>query len=310
MSTINLYDILNLSSDCSTQDIKNSYRNLVKEYHPDKTNGDPEIFELITHAYNILVNNSTRAEYDERYNLAINNINDYFKLKQNANLYLKSQDTSNPNKNDFDKFQDEMNRKHGYNPDIIHKLDENELINRVQDIDLAREHDDIENLEEILIDNNDFNIDKFNAIYDAIHKSQNEIVVHNDNPLPYIFDNGKYTSIDNYSNLYVENRESTLFTDTNKKKLSKNEIKNLAPADYTRNHNLKDENYDSYIKEKIKKRNDETEEFTNMTFNDFITDNISSISLEFKDKPQLEWEDEDELQIKYLKLLEKREQNK
>ena len=38
------YDILHLSSDCSLEDIKNSYRQLCKIYHPDRNSDDKDKF--------------------------------------------------------------------------------------------------------------------------------------------------------------------------------------------------------------------------------------------------------------------------
>lgn len=59
----NFYEILNLSSDCSTNEIKKQYRILAKKHHPDK-GGDKEFFIKINNAYNILVDETKRKEYD------------------------------------------------------------------------------------------------------------------------------------------------------------------------------------------------------------------------------------------------------
>ena len=40
MSTVNLYDVLDVESDCSKKDIIRAYRNLVKKFHPDKYKDD------------------------------------------------------------------------------------------------------------------------------------------------------------------------------------------------------------------------------------------------------------------------------
>ena len=50
MSTVNLYDVLNIEQDATKNQIKDAYIKLVKEFHPDKPKGDAEMFELITHA--------------------------------------------------------------------------------------------------------------------------------------------------------------------------------------------------------------------------------------------------------------------
>lgn len=60
----NFYDILELSSDCSLDDIKNSYRRLCKIYHPDKNPDDKDKFLEISKAYDTLVDEDLRKEYD------------------------------------------------------------------------------------------------------------------------------------------------------------------------------------------------------------------------------------------------------
>lgn len=58
------YDILGLNINCSLEDIKNSYRQLCKIYHPDKNPDDNNKFIEINKAYETLVNEDLRREYD------------------------------------------------------------------------------------------------------------------------------------------------------------------------------------------------------------------------------------------------------
>ena len=58
------YDILGLNINCSLDDIKNSYRQLCKIYHPDKNPDDNNKFIEINKAYETLVNEDLRREYD------------------------------------------------------------------------------------------------------------------------------------------------------------------------------------------------------------------------------------------------------
>ncbi|MCD1294022.1 hypothetical protein CUJ83_03310 [Methanocella sp. CWC-04] len=62
----NYYEILGLDASASIDDIKKAYRILAKKYHPD-VNKDPrsgEIFKSVSEAYEILSDETTRAEYD------------------------------------------------------------------------------------------------------------------------------------------------------------------------------------------------------------------------------------------------------
>ncbi|MDN2567934.1 DnaJ domain-containing protein [Aquibium sp. A9E412] len=61
------YDVLGVSKDASTKDIKSAYRKLAKTYHPDQKPDDPkakERFAEIGQAYEILRDDKTRKAYD------------------------------------------------------------------------------------------------------------------------------------------------------------------------------------------------------------------------------------------------------
>lgn len=70
----NLYEILEISKDATTNEIKRKYRELTKKYHPDKfSNASEESkkqaenkFREINEAYSILGNENTRKEYDKQ----------------------------------------------------------------------------------------------------------------------------------------------------------------------------------------------------------------------------------------------------
>ncbi|MDH5379590.1 MAG: DnaJ domain-containing protein [Cyclobacteriaceae bacterium] len=66
----NYYEILGLSKNCSRGELKKSYRELAKKYHPDLHKGNPvyeEKFKLISEAYNTLSSQEKRQSYDLRY---------------------------------------------------------------------------------------------------------------------------------------------------------------------------------------------------------------------------------------------------
>ena len=61
---VSFYDILGLSLDCTLEDIKNSYRQLCKIYHQDRNPDDKDKFIEIKKAYDTLVDEDLRREYD------------------------------------------------------------------------------------------------------------------------------------------------------------------------------------------------------------------------------------------------------
>ncbi|XP_019448335.1 PREDICTED: uncharacterized protein LOC109351332 isoform X1 [Lupinus angustifolius] len=62
------YDVLGVSSSATVDEIKRAYRKLALKYHPDVNKEDKaqEKFMRIKHAYNTLLNSSSRRKYDSR----------------------------------------------------------------------------------------------------------------------------------------------------------------------------------------------------------------------------------------------------
>jgi len=67
MSKKDYYEILGLTSNATSDEIKKAYRSLAKLYHPDKNQGDKEAeerFKEISEAYEILSDEQKKAKYD------------------------------------------------------------------------------------------------------------------------------------------------------------------------------------------------------------------------------------------------------
>lgn len=74
---MDLYDILNINKNATTEEIKKAYYKLAKVYHPDKCKEEDaaEKFRKVNYAYNILINDESR----KRYNM-MNNKDDFHSL--------------------------------------------------------------------------------------------------------------------------------------------------------------------------------------------------------------------------------------
>ena len=58
------YDILGLKMNCTKEEIKKKYRKLSLKYHPDRPDGNKEMFQKISTAHEVLNNIQERAAYD------------------------------------------------------------------------------------------------------------------------------------------------------------------------------------------------------------------------------------------------------
>ena len=67
MADKNYYDILGVSKDASSEDIKSAYRKLAKKYHPDvnKDPGAADKFKEINEAYECLSDPQKKSNYDQ-----------------------------------------------------------------------------------------------------------------------------------------------------------------------------------------------------------------------------------------------------
>jgi len=111
----NYYGLLGISFNADKKEVKRSYYSLSKKHHPDK-GGDSENFRLLSEAYDILMDEDSRKEYDtkskwgssydeltELLNFEFNNLSkvwdedkyEDFKKKEGLNIIVYIDDTFN-----------------------------------------------------------------------------------------------------------------------------------------------------------------------------------------------------------------------
>lgn len=59
-----LYDVLGVDHDATSEQIKKAYKKLANKHHPDKERGDEELFKRINQAYEVLIDPLKRQSYD------------------------------------------------------------------------------------------------------------------------------------------------------------------------------------------------------------------------------------------------------
>lgn len=88
------YEILEISQYASAEEIKNAYRRLVLQYHPDKNNGSKvkeDKFKEVAEAYAILSDIKKRNDYDRKITFGMTQAQDSQRESASANnLFLNA----------------------------------------------------------------------------------------------------------------------------------------------------------------------------------------------------------------------------
>lgn len=68
MTKQDYYEVLGVSRDSSSEEIKRAYRQMALKYHPDKNPGKKdaeEKFKIAAEAYSVLIDHNKRSIYDQ-----------------------------------------------------------------------------------------------------------------------------------------------------------------------------------------------------------------------------------------------------
>jgi curved DNA-binding protein CbpA len=321
MASVNLYNVLNLKESCDKQSIKNAYRKLVKKYHPDK-GGDIDLYELITHAYNILINPESRKEYDATLKLSNDTEYDFNLLKKRFDEFKSAQENDTKDKSDikkeFDKAFEEFDQRHGLQRDEIGvELPAWDAKQRMNDLEMTREQEDIENTQDQIFNENEkFDGKKFNQVWNQLHQNGiSEMIVHDGNPLPWGTEDELIGAKYGEDNLYEESQHQIFGAKYSSieqpKKIKK--IKDLKKLNVVLDATEEPtpEEYKDLLAERIRQRDLETQKIADMEVEDFDNDDATmggyGFSHHLGDISHIDWENNSDLSKKYQKMLQYRE---
>ena len=189
----NLYEIMNLTPECTSRQVKKVYRKLVSKFHPDKNSTvEEDIFNHIVIAYQVLSNPIEKTAYDTF--ISKSHKTSHKDMKESYdNTEFKSKDSYEVSKKKYDEKVKQLELKHK-----LKKVDDVDPLIRIKSLKKVREQVQI-NYENI-INNDDFN-SKFNQRRVGYQNSDK------DNQLATVPKN--YAIINSYNDLYVNDSVAT-----------------------------------------------------------------------------------------------------
>lgn len=285
MAEVSLYDILKVNEDCDRKEIKNAYRKLAKIWHPDRPNGDKEMFKLITEAFEILENPQIREKYDKMSRLKSKRAG-HEQLRKEALDFIEIQTgeetlTAQERKELFAKTWAEVDEKRKVNKYDDKPITENETNERLIDLENARKQDEIEYAAKNIFEGRTFDKSLFNAAFEYQKKkmedTNNGKLIKQMNPIAYNDDlpTGDFTedvSVD--PGLYYEDGDDNKFDKdfldiTNIDKINLDDLNTDNVYD---SHNNIEDNYEEILKQRMAERDIQTKEFDDRKMDDFNTD--------------------------------------
>lgn len=336
-----LYNILGLTIDVCKEPncnelIQKAYVRKAKICHPDKHPGRKdveEVFELLTQAYDILKDEKERTNYNHKLSLNKQSSSDFIKLKKAASEHMETLGEYKPptdtQKISFKEQMKAIDSKHGYDSNSVTAISQQDAKKKLSELASARRVDDENLMPEKLFEGPMGAMDKkkFNEAFDKIHNRDDGTSIMQHNGFPSAWNDfgssANFCSFDNLDNLYVNegNRFDTsrqvygsVDFSTPSRKITKDEIQNLKGADYYDGHKIIGDDYYKEMKEKLKSRKGETDNFEKMKYGDFKKDDtggygiFDQLGFKYDDRLSLDM-DEDDISKKLEKIMAERQKD-
>lgn len=171
MASLSYYTVLDVSPESSLAEIKKNYQKMVLKYHPDRPEGDVEMFEMVNEAFFTLSDPEKRKEYDKTF--TVNEIGGHEHLKKGFDNF-----TVNIKKKEINKIKIET-------PISEKQMSVQEMSEKIRNMELERKQAETEYMPENIFDGN-FSTTKFNEVFEHMkEKENNELVKIEGNPMPF-----------------------------------------------------------------------------------------------------------------------------
>ncbi len=197
----NLYELLNLPIECTTEQVKKTFRKLIKQFHPDKiTDVEEKIYYNLTIANHILGNQNSKDKYDRwllKSNQSHSSLKDNFKTEEQKirEYFPQSKEEASV---EFAKNFDMLGKRHGE-----YKEDNRSLQNIFKDKEKERVKVNVkkENFSSMDEFNNTFSSRKINGSYSTM------IVKRTTDIQPFSIKNSNLAELKNFDKVYINDTQ-------------------------------------------------------------------------------------------------------
>jgi curved DNA-binding protein CbpA len=197
----NLYELLNLPIDCTSEQVKKTFRKLIKQFHPDKiTDVEEKIYYNLTIANHILGNPASKEKYDRwllKSNQSHSSLKDNFKKdEEEVRNYFPKNETDA--KIEFAKNFEMLGKRHG-----DYSEDKRSLQNIYKDKEKERVKVSVQK-------ENFSSMDEFNSTFNNRKKNgsySNMIVKRITDIQPFSLKNSNLAEIKHFDKVYVNDTQ-------------------------------------------------------------------------------------------------------
>jgi curved DNA-binding protein CbpA len=197
----NLYELLNLPINCTSEEIKKTFRKLIKQFHPDKiTEIEEKIYYNITLAHHILSNPTSREKYDR------------WLLKSNQSHSTLKENFKNEEeviRNYFPKNKEEASVQYAQNFEMLGKRHGNYVEDKrsLQNIYKDKEKERVK----VSVQKEDFvNMDDFNNTFTKrkVNGHYNNMIVKKTTEIqPFTFKGSNLAELKDFDKVYVNDNQ-------------------------------------------------------------------------------------------------------